>query len=160
MVRRGRLEEPIIGVARGERTPEQLRATVCESLENHGGGDPAALAKLLRLLRHVRGDYRDPATFDRLRKALGSAARPLLYLAIPPSLCTTVIEGLAKSGCIDEARVVVEKPVGRNLASAQALNRTLHSYFPEQAIFRIDHSLPRKRTGPEFGLLPFRESAL
>lgn len=120
LVRRGHLKVPVIGVAKRERTPEQIRATVRESLENHGGVDPQASASLLGLLQYVSGDYRDPATFERLRKALGSAARPLYYLAIPPSLFTTVIEGLAKSGCIIGARMVVEKPFGRNLVSAQA----------------------------------------
>ena len=153
MVRRGDLKESVIGVAKTERTPEQIRATVRESLEKHGGVDPQALASLLGLLRYVSGDYRDPATFERLRKALGSAARPLYYLAIPPSLFTTVIEGLATSGCVDGARVVVEKPFGRNLASAQALNRTLHTYFPEQAIFRIDHYLGKE---PVQNLIYFR----
>ena len=123
MVRRGYLKEPVIGVAKTARTPEQIRARVRESLEHHGDVDPQALANLLGLLRYVSGDYRNPATFELLRKALGSAARPLYYLAIPPSLFTTVIEGLATSGCVDGARVVVEKPFGRNLASAQALNR-------------------------------------
>jgi glucose-6-phosphate 1-dehydrogenase len=153
LVRRGHLKEPVIGVARTERTPEQIRAKVRESLENHGGVDPKALAGLLGLLRFVSGDYRDPATFERLRKALGSAARPVHYLAIPPSLFTTVIEGLAKSGCVNGARVVVEKPFGQNLASAQALNRTLHTFFPERAIFRIDHYLGKE---PVQNLIYFR----
>jgi glucose-6-phosphate 1-dehydrogenase len=153
LVRRGHLKEPVIGVAKTERTPEQIRAKVRESIESHGGVDPQALASLLGLLRYVSGDYRDPATFERLRKALGSAARPLYYLAIPPSLFTTVIEGLVKSGCVDGARVVVEKPFGRNLASAQALNRTLHNYFPDQAIFRIDHYLGKE---PVQNLIYFR----
>jgi glucose-6-phosphate 1-dehydrogenase len=144
LVRRGHLKEPVIGVAKTERTPEQIRAIVRESLEDHGGVDPQAFASLLGLLRYVSGDYRDPATFERLGKTLGSAARPLYYLAIQPSLFTTVIEGLAKSGFIDRARVVIEKPFGRNLASAQALNRTLHTYFPDQAIFRIDHYLGKE----------------
>lgn len=144
LVRRGHLKEPVIGVAKTERTPEQIRAIVRESLEDHGGVDPQAFASLLGLLRYVSGDYRDPATFERLGKTLGSAARPLYYLAIQPSLFTTVIEGLAKSGFVDRARVVIEKPFGRNLASAQALNRTLHTYFPDQAIFRIDHYLGKE----------------
>jgi glucose-6-phosphate 1-dehydrogenase len=153
LVRRGQLKEPVIGVAKTERTPEQIRAKVRESLEKHGGIDPEALASLLGLLRYVSGDYRDPATFEHLRKALGSAARPLYYLAIPPSLFTTVIEGLAKSGCVNGARVVVEKPFGRNLASAQALNRMLLNYFPDQAIFRIDHFLGKE---PVQNLIYFR----
>ena len=153
LVRRGHLKGPVIGVAKTERTPEQIRATVRESLEHHGGVDPQALASLLESLRYVSGDYRDPATFARLRTALGSATRPLYYLAIPPSLFTTVIEGLATSGCVDGARVVVEKPFGRNLASAQALNRTLHTYFPDHAIFRIDHYLGKE---PVQNLIYFR----
>ena len=151
--RRGQLKGPVIGVAKTERTLEQIRATVRENLEKHGGVDPQALGSLLGLLRYVSGDYRDPATFERLRKALGSAARPLYYMAIPPSLFTTVIEGLAKSGSVDGARVVVEKPFGQNLASAQALNRTLHTYFPDQAIFRIDHYLGKE---PVQNLIYFR----
>jgi glucose-6-phosphate 1-dehydrogenase len=153
LIRRGHLKEPVIGVAKTERTPEQITVKVRESLENHGGVDPQALASLLGLLRYVSGDYRDPATFERLRKALGSAARPLYYLAIPPSLFMTVIEGLGNSGCVDGARVVVEKPFGQNLASAQALNRTLHRYFPDQAIFRIDHYLGKE---PVQNLIYFR----
>ena len=144
LVRRGHLKEPVIGVAKTERTPERIRAIVRESLEEHGGIDPQACTSLLGLLRYVSGDYRDPATFERLGKALGSAARPLYYLAIQPSLFTTVIEGLATSGVVGGARVVVEKPFGRNLASAQALNRTLHTYFPDHAIFRIDHYLGKE----------------
>src|SRR5262249_8833485 len=88
--------------------------------------------------------YNDPATFTSLRKALGNAARPLHYLAIPPSLFATVAEGLAQAGCAKDARVVIEKPFGHDLASAQALNRTLHAYFPESAIFRIDHYLGKE----------------
>lgn len=144
LVRHGAFKGPVIGVAKTERTPEQIRAIVRESLENHGGIDPQALASLLDSLRYVSGDYRNPATIARLRTALGSAARPLYYLAIPPSLFTTVIEGLATSGCVNGARVVVEKPFGRNLLSAQALNHTLHHYFPDHAIFRIDHYLGKE----------------
>ena len=144
LIRRGHLKEPVIGVAKTERTPERIRAIVRESLEQNGGLDSQAFASLLGLLRYVSGDYRDPATFERLGKALGSAARPLYYLAIQPSLFTTVIEGLATSGVVGGARVVVEKPFGRNLASAQALNRTLHTYFPDHAIFRIDHYLGKE----------------
>lgn len=153
LVRSGHLKEPVIGVARPEQTLEQMRVMVRESLECHGGADPQALTSLLGLLRYVSGDYRDPETFEHLRKALGFATRPLYYLAIPPSLFPTVIEGLAKSGCVDGARVVVEKPFGRNLASAQALNRTLHSHFPDHAVFRIDHYLGKE---PVQNLIYFR----
>jgi glucose-6-phosphate 1-dehydrogenase len=144
LVRRGHLKEPVIGVAKTERTPDRIRAMVRESLEEHGGMDPQAYASLLGLLRYVSGDYRDPTTFERLGKALGSAARPLYYLAIQPSMFTTVIEGLARAGFVDGARVVIEKPFGRNFTSAQALNRTLHTYFPDHAIFRIDHYLGKE----------------
>jgi len=153
LVRRGHLKGQVIGVAKTERTPEQIRAQVRENLERHGGVDPQASASLLESLRYVSGDYRNPATFARLRTALGSAARPLYYLAIPPSLFTTVIEGLAVTGGVDGARVVVEKPFGRNLASAQALNRTLRAYFTDHAIFRIDHYLGKE---PVQNLIYFR----
>ena len=115
--------------------------------------DPAAFAKLCSLLRYIDGDYRDPATFAQLRQALGSAERPLHYLAIPPSMFATVAEGLAQAGCAKDARVVVEKPFGRDLASAQELNRTLHRFFPEPAIFRIDHYLGKE---PVQNLIYFR----
>ena len=144
MVKRGHLDVPVIGVGRSAWTVEQLRARARESLEQHGGVDPAACEKLCSLLRYVRVDYADPTTFQALRKELGGVEQPLYYLAIPPSLFTIVIEGLAKSGCLDGARVILEKPFGRNLASAQELNRTLHSYFTEQAIFRIDHYLGKE----------------
>jgi glucose-6-phosphate 1-dehydrogenase len=144
LVRRGQFKGAVIGVAKTERSPEQIRAMVRESLEDHGDVDPHAFASLIGSFHYVNGDYRDPATFDRLRKALGSAARPLYYLAVQPSLFTVVIEGLAKLSMVDGGRVIVEKPFGRNLASAEALNRTLHTYFPDQAIFRIDHYLGKE----------------
>ena len=153
MVKRGHLDVPVIGVGRSAWTVEQLRARARESLEQHGGVDPAACEKLCSLLRYVRVDYADPTTFQALRKELGGVEQPLYYLAIPPSLFTTVIEGLAKSDCLDGARVILEKPFGRNLASAQELNRTLHSYFTEQAIFRIDHYLGKE---PVQNLIYFR----
>jgi glucose-6-phosphate 1-dehydrogenase len=142
LIRRGRLDVPVIGVAKQGWTVEQLRARARESLETHGGGvDAEAFAKLSGLLRYVDGDYADPATFTALRRELGQARRPLHYLAIPPSMFPVVIEGLAAAGCAEDARVVVEKPFGRDFASAQDLNRTLHRVFPEPAIFRIDHYL-------------------
>jgi glucose-6-phosphate 1-dehydrogenase len=153
MVRRGHLDVPIIGVASSGWSLDQLRARARASLTEHGGVDPEAFAKLSALLQYVDGDYRDPATFQRLRQALGTAARPLHYLAIPPSMFPGVVEGLAASGCAKDARVVVEKPFGRDLASAQALNRTLHQFFPETAIFRIDHFLGKE---PVQNLLYFR----
>jgi glucose-6-phosphate 1-dehydrogenase len=135
---------PIIGVAKAGWTLEQLRARAKDSLEEHGGVDEAAFKKLVGLLHYVDGDYGDPATFAQVRKELGKAQRPLHYLAIPPSLFATVAEGLAKSDCSTNARIVVEKPFGRDLSSAQELSRTLHQYFTEENIFRIDHFLGKE----------------
>jgi glucose-6-phosphate 1-dehydrogenase len=144
MIRRGHLDVPVIGVANSGWSLEQFRSRVRESLAEHGGVDPEAFAKLCSLLRYLDGDYRDPATFASLRQALGGAERPLHYLAIPPSLFAVVVEALAATGCADGARVVLEKPFGRDLASAQALNQTLHRFFPESSIFRIDHYLGKE----------------
>ena len=144
MVRRGHLDVPVIAVAKSGWNLDQLRTRAKESLEQHGGMDPAAFAKLCSLLQYIDGDYRDPATFARLGQALGDVERPLHYLAIPPSMFAAVTEGLAGAGCAKDARVVVEKPFGRDLASAQELNRTLHRFFPEPAIFRIDHYLGKE----------------
>src|SRR5689334_17441070 len=120
---------PIIGVAKAGWTVEQLKQRAKDSLEEHGGVDQAAFAKLTSLLRYVDGDYADEATFTELRKQLGDAKAPLHYLAVPPSLFGTVAAGLANSGCADNARIVVEKPFGHNLPTAEQLNRTLHKYF-------------------------------
>ncbi|MBA3947730.1 MAG: glucose-6-phosphate dehydrogenase [Herpetosiphonaceae bacterium] len=144
MVARGVLEVPVIGVARSGWTVDQLRARMADSLREHGGIDQAAFDKLSSLVHYVDGDYSDPATFTQMRETLGSAKRPLYYLAIPPSMFGPVAEGLAKAGCAANARVVVEKPFGRDLASAQALNKILHEHFPEEAIFRIDHYLGKE----------------
>ncbi|HEX7766183.1 MAG TPA: glucose-6-phosphate dehydrogenase, partial [Nitrospira sp.] len=145
MVKRGHLTVPVIGVAKANRNAVELREHVRESLTQFGGGvDEAAFARLVQLLRFVDGDYREDEIFVRLRKELGSARHPLYYLAIPPSMFRPVVEGLGQSGCAQDARVVVEKPFGRDLASAQALNRTLHSVFDETAIFRIDHYLGKE----------------
>lgn len=141
MVRRGNLNVPVIGVARAGWSLEKLQARARDSVAQHGGLDQAAFAKLSGLLRYVDGDYSDPATFTRLRQALGAAERPAHYLAIPPVLFGTVVEQLGKSGSAKGARVIVEKPFGRSLASAHALNRTLLSAFAEASIFRIDHYL-------------------
>jgi glucose-6-phosphate 1-dehydrogenase len=122
-------------------------------VEQHGGLDPTAFERLVARLRYVDGDYHDPGTYAALRKELGSARRPTHYLAIPPSVFATVVEGLAHSGCSRDARIVVEKPFGRDLASARALNATLHSVFDESAIFRIDHYLGK---GPVQNLSLFR----
>jgi glucose-6-phosphate 1-dehydrogenase len=144
MIRRGHLDLPIIGVAKGGGDLGHLKQRAKESLESHGGVDANAFGKLCERLRYVDGDYGDPQTFAMVRQALGSAQHPLHYLAIPPILFETVAGGLAGSGCAAGARVVVEKPFGRDLASAKALNRTLHDYFAEDAIFRIDHFLGKE----------------
>ena len=144
LVRNGQLDVPIIGVARGDWTLGKLRERARDSLEHNGGVDPDAFAKLSNRLQYVGGDYDDPVTYSRLRQALGAAARALHYLAVPPSIFGTVIQGLAHAGCATNARVIVEKPFGRDLASAQALDRTLHEVFPEPAVFRIDHYLGKE----------------
>jgi glucose-6-phosphate 1-dehydrogenase len=145
MVKRGAFDVPVIGVAKSGFRLEDLRARVRDSLEAFGGGaDPSALARLSSLLRYVDGDYRDPATWAALHAALGPAVRPLHYLAIPPSMFPTVIEGLGHSGSARGARVVVEKPFGRDLTSAQSLNRTIHGVFDESSVFRIDHYLGKE----------------
>ena len=142
MIRRGNLSVPVIGVAKSGWTIEQLRDRARASLKEYGGGvDEAAFTKLVALLQYIDGDYGDPATFAKLRAALGPAKRPTHYLAIPPSLFGSVVEQLGKSRCAEGARVVIEKPFGHNFATAQALNRTLHTVFPESSVFRIDHYL-------------------
>jgi len=144
MIKRGHLDIPVIGIAKSAWDVEAFRADIRKSLAKSGQLDPAAFARLAPRLDYVAGDYRDPATWTRLRAALGKASRPLHYLAIPPSLFPTVVESLSTSGCAAGARVVVEKPFGRDLASARALNRTLHAAFEESAIFRIDHYLGKE----------------
>ena len=147
LTRDGELDMPVIGIARAGWSDDALRDHVRESLAKAEGGlDEAAFNKLAARLRYIDGDYSDPGTFAKLRRELDVAGsrRPLHYLAIPPSLFETVIRGLGNSGCADEARVVVEKPFGRSLATAQALNRTLHDVFPEESIFRIDHYLGKE----------------
>jgi glucose-6-phosphate 1-dehydrogenase len=144
MVHRGGFQIPIIGMARAGWNLEKLRERARESLEHAGDFEPECFAKLSAQLRYVDGDYADPATYQKLREELGLARRPIHYLAIPPSLFASVVQGLAKSGCADNARVIVEKPFGRDLATAQALDRTLHEVFPEQSIFRIDHYLGKE----------------
>ncbi len=153
MTRHGELDMPVIGVAKAGWTVDQLRERARASLTEHGGVDAAAFAKLSARLKYVDGDYQDPATYQKLKEQLNGAKRPLHYLAIPPSLFETVAEGLAQASCTEAARVVVEKPFGRDLASAQELNRILHTYFPESAIFRIDHYLGKE---PVLNLVYFR----
>jgi glucose-6-phosphate 1-dehydrogenase len=141
MIQHGQLDVPVIGIAKAGWNRDQLVVRARASLEEHGSFDPAAFDKLVSQLRYVDGDYRDAATFSQLKKELGSCVRPLHYLAIPPSLFATVAEGLAGANCAAGARIVLEKPFGRDLASARELNATLHRYFAENAIFRIDHYL-------------------
>lgn len=144
LVGAGNLKVPVIGVGFSGWTIERLRERVGESLREHGSGNDAAAAQLEALLCYVDGDYRDATTHQRLRTALGDARHPLHYLAVPPSLFPTVVAGLDESGCADGARVVVEKPFGRDLASARALNEALHRAFPEPSVFRIDHYLGKE----------------
>ena len=153
MVKRGHLEVPVIGIAKAGWGLDELRARARDSVTKHGGLDTAAFDKLSRLLRYVDGDYRDPATFANLREQLGRAQRPAHYLAIPPTLFGPLVEQLARSGCAKGARVIVEKPFGNDLGSAQSLNRTLLGSFDEEAIFRIDHYLGKR---PVHHMLFFR----
>src|SRR5215831_14787031 len=153
MVKRGNLNVPVIGVARSAPDLAALKARARSSVESHGGIDPAAFEKLSGLLRYVRGDDSDPGTYEALRKELGSAHRPAYYLAIPPTAFGTVVEHLAKSGCTNSARVIIEKPFGRDLASARVLNEILLQAFDENAIFRIDHYLGKQ---PVHSMLFFR----
>ena len=142
---RGLLNIPVVGVASSPMTQEQLVEKARASVTEFGGGvNEAAFRVLAETLHYVQGDYREPQTYARIRDALGDAKRPLSYLAIPPSLFATVVEGLCGSGCAKGARVVLEKPFGRDLETARALNETLHRFFPEQSIFRIDHYLGKE----------------
>jgi glucose-6-phosphate 1-dehydrogenase len=145
MAKRGALKTPVIGVAFPKWSLERLRKRVTDSIKRSGGiDDKRALHHLLSLFSYVSGDYKDPATFAALKKALGSARRPAHYLAIPPPFFETVIKGLGAANLSEHARVIVEKPFGRDLASAQELNRVARSVFPEDSIFRIDHFLGKE----------------
>jgi len=142
MVKKGALEVPIIGVAFPKWSMERLHRRVTDSIERSGGIDnKRAFQHLLSLLKYVSGDYKDPGTFTAIKEVLGKARRPAHYLAIPPSLFETVIKNLGTANLAQNARVIVEKPFGRDLASAQELNKVAHSVFPEDSIFRIDHFL-------------------
>ena len=153
MARHGKLDVPIVGVAKSDWTLDDLIAHARDAIESTGEFDDAVLTRLTGLMRYVDGDYRDAATFDELSAALKGSKRPLYYLAIPPSMFPAVIDGLARCGAVNDARVVVEKPFGRDLKSATALNETLSGVFPEHAIFRIDHYLGKE---PVQNLLYFR----
>ena len=144
MVRRDRLDVPVIGVAKAGWDVGRLRQYAGESVREHGGLDGGALDQMVSLLRYVDGDYRDPQTFVAIARELAQARRPLHYLAIPPSLFASVAQGLESCGCARGARVVVEKPFGRDLASARELSRVLHEVFSEDQVFRIDHYLGKE----------------
>jgi glucose-6-phosphate 1-dehydrogenase len=153
MVKHGHLDVPVIGVAKSGWSLDQLRSRAKDSIEKHGGLDREAFDKLSKLLLYVDGDYNATATFEAIRKALGSARQPAHYLAIPPVLFETVVEQLGKSGSAKNARVIIEKPFGTDLASARELNRILLGTFPETSIFRIDHYLGKR---PVYNITYFR----
>ena len=142
MEKRGTLKVPLIGVAFPKWTLARLRKRVTDSIRRSGGIDNRrAFHHLLSRFQYVSGDYNDQTTFTAIKKALGNARRPAHYLAIPPSLFETVIKGLGAANLAEHARVIVEKPFGRDLASARELNRVAHTVFTEDEIFRIDHYL-------------------
>jgi glucose-6-phosphate 1-dehydrogenase len=153
MAARGQLDFPVIGVAKSDWTREQLVERARASVTEYGGLKDEAFAVLEKKLDYVDGDYNDIDTFQRLKAKLGDAQRPAHYLAIPPSLFPTVVEKLAAAGCARNARVILEKPFGRDLVSARELNQTLHHAFPEESIFRIDHYLGKE---PVQNILYFR----
>src|SRR5258707_203953 len=153
MVKRGHLDVPVIGVAKAGWNLEQFRARAKDSLDKHGGGHTAPLGKPCGLLHYLDGAYQDPTTFQAIGKALGPARRPANYLAIPPMLFELVVEQLAKVGAAHDARVIVEKPFGHDVASARELNRVLLGAFDETSIFRIDHYLGKR---PVHNMLFFR----
>src|SRR5262249_9745335 len=153
LTRRGHLEMPVIIVAKSGWSLDKLKSRAKDSVTTHGGLEPEAFQRLMNRLQYVDGDYVDADTYTRLCRALGGAAHPLHYLAIPPSMFENVVQGLARSGCAKGARVIVEKPFGRDLASAKKLDETLHSHFPESAIWRIDHFLGKE---PVQNLIYFR----
>ena len=154
LAREDALPGAVVGVGRSDWTDDQLVAWARDGIEEHGGGiDREAFERLTRVLTYLRGDYHEPATYEALSEALDGRSRPLLYLAIPPSLFDTVIGGLAAAGLHRHGRVVIEKPFGRDLESARALNRCVLERFPEEAVFRIDHFLGKEQV---LDLLVFR----
>lgn len=145
LAKKGALDVPVIGVAFPKWSLERVQKRAIDSIQRAGGiDDRQALKHLLSQLKYVSGDYKDAATFSAIRQALSGARRPAHYLAIPPSLFETVIEGLGAANLAGNARVIVEKPFGRDLASARELNRIAHKVFPENSIFRIDHYLGKE----------------
>jgi len=153
MLKRGTLNVPVIGVAKAGWNLDQFKARALDSLEKHGGADPEAFRKLSSLLRYVDGDYGDPATFEALGRELQDSRRPAHYLAIPPAMFESVVENLKHCGCMTNARMIVEKPFGRDLASARHLNKVLLRNFDEKDVFRIDHYLGKR---PVNNLVVFR----
>ena len=150
----GRLDLPVVGVSSSKWSDDDFRDRVRKAIgEHHDTIDDAAWSDLSQRLSYVSGDYRDPTTFDRLAEVLGACSRPLFYLAIPPTMFPDVIQGLGRVGLAEGARVVVEKPFGRDAASAHDLNEVVHEVFPESAVFRIDHFLGKE---PIENLLVFR----
>jgi glucose-6-phosphate 1-dehydrogenase len=141
MARRGRLTMPVIAVAKSGWTLDQLRARAEESIVRHGHADPDSLSTVVRSLAYVDGDYNDESTFSQLREALGSARRPVHYLAVPPAVFALVLRQIGMSGCARDGRVIVEKPFGHDRNSAQALNRIVYETFTEENVYRIDHYL-------------------
>lgn len=145
MVKRGSLNVPVIGVASSTLSLAQLHERVEDGIKQSGEiDDKPALQRLLKLMRYVGGNYNDISTFDAIKQTLGDARRPAHYLAIPPSLFNTVIHSLGASGLAENARIIVEKPFGHDLASSRELNRIAKSFFPEDSIFRIDHFLGKE----------------
>ena len=141
LARRGKLDVPVIGVAKSGWNLQQLQQRAKDSVEKHGGLDPEGFSKLIARLKYIDGDYASPDTFRRLRQELGASKHPLHYLAIPPALFPEVLKQLKASGCADGGRVVIEKPFGHSLATAKTLNEVVHSVFAEKDVFRIDHFL-------------------
>jgi glucose-6-phosphate 1-dehydrogenase len=153
MLKRGSLNVPVIGVAKAGWNLDQFKARALDGLEKHGGADPEAFRKLSSLLRYVDGDYGDPATFEALGRELQGSRRPAHYLAIPPAMVEPVLENLIHCHCMANARMIVEKPFGHDLASARHLNKTLLRNFEEKNVFRIDHYLGKR---PVNNLVVFR----
>jgi len=153
MIRHGHLDMPIIGVGRSQWDDDRFIARARDSIEKHGTLDREAFAKLTSRLQYVIGDCRDELTYRQLREALGNSEQPLYYLALPPEIFGVVVDGLSRSGCAKNARVMVEKPFGSDLASAQALNELLMKSFAPSAVFRVDHYLGKE---PIQNLLYFR----
>src|ERR1700739_2523965 len=141
LARRGKLEIPVIGVAKSGWDLQQFQERAKDSVKAYGGLDAEGFPRLISKLKYIDGDYRDPETFARLRQKLGASQHPLHYLAIPPVLFPEVLKQLQASGCVGEGRIVIEKPFGQDLASAQTLNQLVHTVFAEKNVFRIDHFL-------------------